>query len=83
MGMVTVIIPNYNHARFLPQRLASVVGQSYKNIEIIILDDCSSDDSRKVINELVEKYPNRNIKTHFNETNSGGVRSCRISQTVV
>jgi len=71
--LVTVIIPNYNHARFLPQRLASVVGQAYKNIEIIILDDCSSDDSRKVINELVEKYPNRNIKTHFNETNSGGV----------
>jgi len=71
--LITVMIPNYNHARFLPQRLASVVGQTYENIEIIILDDCSSDNSRQVIRELVETYSDKNIKLHFNETNSGGV----------
>ena len=45
---VSVIVPNYNHARFLRRRLASVYGQSYKNIEVILLDDCSSDDSRLI-----------------------------------
>lgn len=74
--LVSVIIPNYNHAQFLPQRLASVVDQSYKNIEIIILDDCSSDNSREVIQELVKKYKailKSEIRVLFNETNSGGV----------
>ena len=71
--LISVIVPNFNHAHFLPQRLESIVRQTYENIEIIILDDCSSDDSRTVIDELVEKYPDSNIQTFFNEKNSGGV----------
>jgi len=48
--LVSVIIPNYNHARFLKQRIDSVVGQTYSNFEVILLDDCSTDDSRDIIN---------------------------------
>jgi len=67
--MVTVIIPNYNHAAYLDQRINSVFNQSYKNIEVIILDDNSTDDSRQVI----DKYrANTKIKhIIYNQVNSG------------
>lgn len=67
--LVSVIIPNYNYARFLEQRINSVLNQSYQNIEIIILDDCSTDNSR----EVIEKYRKESkIKTIlYNERNSG------------
>lgn len=66
---VSVIIPNYNHAPFLKTRINSVLNQSYKNIEVILLDDCSTDESRVIL----EKYKNnRKIKkVIFNDTNSG------------
>lgn len=49
---VSILIPNYNHARFLDQRLQSVLNQTYQNFEVIILDDCSTDNSL----EVIEKY---------------------------
>ena len=69
MPAVSVIIPNYNHAPFLRQRIDSVLGQSFTDIEIILLDDCSSDKSRNVI----EGYRAHPLVTHivFNERNSG------------
>lgn len=67
--LVSVIIPNYNHAIYLTQRIESVLAQSYQNFEIIILDDCSTDDSRLII----EKYrQNPHIRCIiYNEKNSG------------
>lgn len=67
--MVSVIIPNYNHSRYLRQRIDSVLNQSYKDFELIILDDCSDDDSREIISEYVIKRPD--IITIFNKKNSG------------
>jgi glycosyltransferase involved in cell wall biosynthesis len=69
---VSAIVPNYNHARFLAQRLDSILAQTYPNIEILVLDDCSKDDSRDVIDSYVARYPGR-IRTIYNEVNSGGV----------
>lgn len=67
--LVSVIIPNYNHARFLDQRLQSVLNQTYRNIEVIILDDCSTDNSL----EVIEKYRSdaRIVDVIVNEKNSG------------
>lgn len=67
--IVSVIVPNYNHATYLPQRIDSILSQSYQNFEIIILDDCSTDNSRDVI----EKYRNDKHISHieYNTTNSG------------
>ncbi len=69
MAKVSVIIPNYNHAPFLPQRIESVLNQTYADIEVIILDDCSPDNSREIIAEYAER--DNRIKTHFNKENSG------------
>ena len=43
--LVSVIIPNYNHAQFLDERIQSVLNQTYQNFELIILDDKSTDNS--------------------------------------
>ena len=66
---VSVIIPNYNHSKFLKKRIDSVLNQTYQNLELIILDDCSTDNSR----EVIEQYRNHPKVAHivFNETNSG------------
>lgn len=69
MVKVSVIVPNYNHEKFLQQRIDSILEQTYQNFELIILDDCSTDDSRAVI-ETYRKHPN---VSHiiYNEENSG------------
>ncbi|RYX80181.1 glycosyltransferase family 2 protein, partial [bacterium] len=66
---VSVIIPNYNHAPYLKQRIDSVLNQTYQNFEVIILDDKSTDNSKKVI----EQYRNHSKVSHivYNEVNSG------------
>lgn len=69
---VTAIIPSYNHAPFLRQRLDSILNQSYALIDIVILDDASTDDSRAIIAEYVARFPDR-IRAVLNETNSGSV----------
>lgn len=68
--LVSVIIPNYNHALYLEQRIKTVLNQSFQDFELIILDDCSTDSSR----EILEQYKNHSkIQLYFNEQNSGSV----------
>ena len=67
--LVSVIVPNYNHAPFLKERLESIYNQTYRNIEVILLDDCSTDNSRDILTSYAEKYPDNTI-TLFNEVNS-------------
>ena len=69
---VTAIIPNYNHAHFLKERVRSVVNQTYEHIEVIILDDCSSDESRDII-KLLAQQCSRPVQVCFNDSNSGNV----------
>ena len=69
MPEVSVIIPNYNHARFLHERIESVLGQSYQDIELILLDDCSTDESRTVM-ETYRSHPKVSA-IHYNTRNSG------------
>ena len=51
MSTVSVIIPNYNHARFLPRRIESVLRQTFQDFELILLDDCSTDESRSILSQ--------------------------------
>lgn len=69
---ISVVIPNYNYEKFLFQRLYSILYQNVKIDEIIILDDCSKDKSRELIEFIVEKLsPYIDIKKNFNVQNSG------------
>ena len=65
-------MPNYNHARFLPERLKSIVDQKYGSSELIILDDCSTDNSRDVIRAFAESYSG-DCRVVFNKVNSKNV----------
>lgn len=69
---VTVIVPNYNHSKFLQERLDCIYNQTYKNFNVILLDDCSNDNSRDILTEYAKKYSTK-TKTIFNTENSGGV----------
>lgn len=69
MPEISIIIPSYNHARFLKQRIDSILAQSFQDFEIIFLDDHSRDESKEII-DLYKDYPQ---VSHiiFNKTNSG------------
>ncbi len=54
-NLVSVIIPNYNHAAYVGDAIRSVIGQTYRNLEIIVVDDGSIDNSR----ELISKFGSR------------------------
>ena len=56
-GMVSVIIPVYNAEKYIEQTIVSVISQTYKSVEIIVIDDNSGDDSARIIQALMEKYP--------------------------
>lgn len=53
--MVTVVLPCYNHEKFVRQSIESVLNQTYKNIELVILDNGSTDGSREIIREYEQK----------------------------
>jgi len=65
---VSVIVPNYNHARFLRQRLDSVLGQSFRDFDLLFLDDASTDNSRAVFQEFAG---DPRVRAIFCEENSG------------
>lgn len=69
MPKVSVIVPNYNHADFLRERLNSIFNQSYQDFEVILLDDHSSDGSV----DILKKFSDHKKVTHliFNQVNSG------------
>lgn len=65
---VSVIMGVYNCENTVIQSLESIINQTYKNIEIIVCDDCSTDNTLKVVEEYKSKYPNI-IKVISNERN--------------
>ena len=55
MPRISVVIPSYNHARFIEEAIASVVNQSYSDLELIVVDDGSSDGSPDLIRKALSK----------------------------
>lgn len=64
-----MIIPNYNHADFLVQRIESVLSQTYQDFEVILLDDASTDSSHEILNRY-RNHP-KVSQLIINTTNSG------------
>lgn len=73
VGLVSVIMPSYNCGKYVGQTIHSVQAQTYKNWEIIFVDDCSADDTVKRVAELREQ--DSRIKLIKNPVNSGAVVS--------
>jgi len=65
---VSVVVPNYNYARFLIRRMDSILNQTFTDLEVIFLDDASTDDSRAVVQQYAG---NPRVRMVFNETNTG------------
>jgi len=71
MAKVSVIITNYNHEKYLGQRIESVLAQTFADYDVAIYDDCSTDNSRGII----ERYRNhpKVVSVSYNEENSGSL----------
>lgn len=76
MPVLTVVLPNYNHRRFLPDALRSLLAQKRQPDEIIIIDDASTDDSVAIIESFLPKLANARLI--INENNLGVVRNMNM-----
>lgn len=70
MLLVSVIVPCYNHAKYINECLNSIKNQTYKNIEIILIDDGSTDDSDMVIKKWIDNNPDCHI-SYLSQENHG------------
>lgn len=68
--LVSVIIPVYNCEKYLPLSLDSILNQTYQNIEILIVDDCSTDGTRNILKKYKQKYSNK-LRIFYNKKNLG------------
>lgn len=66
--LVSIAMATYNGEKYLKEQLDSIYAQTYKNIEVIVCDDCSSDKTVEILDEYKEKY---GLKYYINEKNLG------------
>lgn len=77
LPLISVLIPVYNVEAFVKEAILSICNQSYKNIEIIVVDDCSTDNTYNIVAELV---PNdARIKLFKNNKNSKIVKTLNFA----
>ena len=69
---ISIIIPIYNVAPYVERCLYSALNQSYEDIELVLVDDCGTDNSMNIVSEVVEKYVgNKKISLFKHEHNLG------------
>ena len=71
--MVSIIVPVYNSSKYLRKCIDSILEQSYKELEILLIDDGSTDDSRTIC----EKYASDDVRVIYKRKKNGGVSSAR------
>ena len=69
-NFVSVVIPTYNSKKFITKTFLSIINQTYKEFEIIFVDDCSNDGTYGLLQKLKNKYKNK-VKLIKTKTNSG------------
>lgn len=80
-GCVSIIIPMYNAETFLHETIESCLKQSYKNVQIILIDDCSNDRTFEIAKDYCRRYPK--IKLLRNNFNLGLIKTLNIAIDVV
>ena len=71
MNLVTVIVPTYNTSKYIKKCIDSILNQTFKNIELIVIDDGSTDNTK----DIIEKVNDKRLKYVYKE--NGGVSSAR------
>lgn len=71
--LVSIVLPTYNGEKFIRESIESVINQTYKNWELIIVNDCSTDGTLQIIEEYAQK--DNRIKYITNEVNSRTAQS--------
>ena len=66
---ISVIVPVYNVEKYIDKCLDSLLNQTYKNMELIIVNDCSTDNSKKIIEKKIKNH--KNVLFSTNKENSG------------
>lgn len=79
-GLVSVIMPTYNCAKFIGETIESIQAQTYSNWELIIVDDCSTDNTKEVVENYVEL--DKRIKYNCLEKNSGAAVARTIAMNL-
>lgn len=67
--LVSVIMPTFNASRYLADSIESILSQTYTNLELLITDDCSTDDTRNILKEFSER--DKRVKVKYLKENSG------------
>src|SRR5579875_1624244 len=79
--LVSVVLTTYNGETYLREQLDSILAQTYPNIEVVAVDDRSTDGTANILHEYAAQYPN--IKVFVNEVNLGFIKNfekgCRLS----
>lgn len=78
MEKITIIVPFYGVEKYIEQCLQSLINQTYKNIEILCVDDCSPDNSLAIVEAYAEEDPRIKILSHKSNKGLGGARNTGI-----
>ncbi len=79
-GLVSVIMPTYNCGRFIAETLDSIKAQTYENWEVIIVDDCSSDNTKEIVDRYAAEDPR--IRYHCLDENSGAAVARTVAMSM-
>ena len=78
LPLISIVLCTYNGSRFLEEQLASIINQTYSNIELIVSDDASTDDSIKIL----QKYKHHPlVKLFYNKHNVGFSKNFECAAT--
>lgn len=75
---ISILVASYNYEQYIGETLDSLLAQTYKNFEVVVVDDGSKDNSVKLIKRYVKKYPNVFLYRHENGENRGLVNTIKL-----
>lgn len=75
LPLVSFIVTSYNYENYISKTLESIINQTYRNFEIIVVDDCSSDKSVDIVKDFIAGHPDINIKLIEHVENFGQLKS--------